>query len=439
MAQYDVFISYSRKDTAIANEICVALNKVGISYFIDKQGISGGLEFPDVLADAICNCKIFLFLASENSYNSKFTKSEIIFAFNKKDSCSLLPYIIDDSELPPALALTFASINWRNTKDHPISTILMDDLLILLGRARNDTDSQYYRNNVNHNLHKNHIISDIVEGLVNAKMKEIVGVNSTSTIETSHNINGFTPKWSADASETEKKVILSILRNMIFVKGGTMILGATEEQLKWAHRDEKPAHPVELSSYWMNKFTVTQFEWETIMKSIPSPIKKKGANLPIEWVSLIECRKFVRRLIDISNIDFALPTEAQWEYAARGGVNNKGLIYSGSDNFDEVGWCYGPNSPHEVGLKKPNELGLYDMSGNVAEWCDEEKGKYKSSAVKNPHNHYKPSIWTEGTYIVRGGKASDMKTGYRVSYRSSITPMGGCLLLGFRLVINTNN
>ena len=134
--KYDIFISYSRKDTAIADQICAALDSVGITYFIDRQGIGGGFEFPAVLAENIVNSRIFLLLASKNSYESKFTRSEIIFAFNKKPKNAILPYIIDNSTLPMDLEFVFAGINWRNMTDHPIDPTLVDDLLKMLGRER---------------------------------------------------------------------------------------------------------------------------------------------------------------------------------------------------------------------------------------------------------------------------------------------------------------
>ena len=133
---YEVFISYSRKDSDVAKRICNAFDSAGISYFIDKQGISGGFEFPVVLAEAIIECKVVLFLASKNSYDSKFTNAELTFAFNKKPKNSVLPYIIDGSTMPPALRFVFSSINWRTIESHPIEPTLVDDILKLLDRTR---------------------------------------------------------------------------------------------------------------------------------------------------------------------------------------------------------------------------------------------------------------------------------------------------------------
>ena len=132
----EVFISYSRKDTAIADQICEAFDKAGISYFIDRQGIGGGMEFPKVLANNILDSQIFLFIASKNSYESLFTDREITFAFNKIRGEKMLPYIIDNAPFPKHLELIFASNNWRRLAEHPIEPVLIDDVFRLLGKER---------------------------------------------------------------------------------------------------------------------------------------------------------------------------------------------------------------------------------------------------------------------------------------------------------------
>lgn len=125
MTKYDVFISYSRLDTKIADQICRAFDAAGITYFIDRQGLSAGMEFPVILANAIQNSRIFLFLASRNAYESKFTNSEITYAFNKKSKGEIIPYIIDGSTLPEHLQFVFSSINWkyRNNSNDDLSLI----------------------------------------------------------------------------------------------------------------------------------------------------------------------------------------------------------------------------------------------------------------------------------------------------------------------------
>ena len=144
--KYDIFISYSRKDTAIADEICAALDKQHISYFIDRQGIGGGMEFPTIIAESILNSQLMLFLASKNSYDSKFANNEVTFAFNKKPAGSIIPYLIDNSTLPPALEFTFSSINIRTLSEHPINTVLMKDICKILGRSYINTNSSDQQN-----------------------------------------------------------------------------------------------------------------------------------------------------------------------------------------------------------------------------------------------------------------------------------------------------
>lgn len=179
--QYDVFISYSRKDTAIADEICKAFDLAGISYFIDRKGLPGGFEFPEELAKAILNSDIMLFLASNNSYSSKFTNNEITFAFNEKEKGSILPYIIDESQLPITLRFIFAGVNIRNIKEHPISSILVDDILQLLGKDRRpskDFPNSVNQENISASQEKEQLLFDL--GL--SQGEEVSPLNSADTI-----------------------------------------------------------------------------------------------------------------------------------------------------------------------------------------------------------------------------------------------------------------
>lgn len=172
MAQQDIFISYSRKDTPIADRICGAFDKAGITYFIDRQGIGGGMEFPKVLAEAILSCKIFLYLGSENSYKSRFTNSEVTYAFNKKPKEQILPYIIDGSSLPTELEFVFSCINIRNIKEHPIETTLVQDVLEMLGKQAEFQHTQRNRN-------KTWLFTGITAGVISIGLA--VGIYSTMT------------------------------------------------------------------------------------------------------------------------------------------------------------------------------------------------------------------------------------------------------------------
>lgn len=162
---------------------------------------------------------------------------------------------------------------------------------------------------------------------------------------------------------------------MVYVLGGSFMMGSDDSE---AHYDEKPVHRVTLSSYRIGKYEVTQELWEAVMGNNPSNFK--GARRPVENVSWDDCQTFVRKLNSLTGQTFKLPTEAQWEYAARGGNNSKGYKYAGSNVFNDVAW----DEPNSVGTKLPNELGLYDMTGNVWEWCDDWYDVYSSTALVNP-------------------------------------------------------
>ena len=217
---------------------------------------------------------------------------------------------------------------------------------------------------------------------------------------------------------------------MVYVEGSTFDMGATSEQGSDAYDWEKPVHRVTLSDYYIGKCEVTQELWETVMGSNPSNFK--GAQKPVESVSWNDCQEFVSRLNSLTGKNFRLPTEAEWEYAARGGNKSLHYKYSGSDNIDEVAW-YNNNSgrsTHAVGTKSPNELGIYDMSGNVWEWCSDWYGGYSAGAQTNPQG---PS--SDSCRVLRGGSWINYAGNCRVSIRSYDDPGNSNINFGLRLIL----
>ncbi len=218
---------------------------------------------------------------------------------------------------------------------------------------------------------------------------------------------------------------------MVYVEGGTFTMGGTSDQGSDAYSDEKPVHSVTLSSFHIGKYEVTQGLWKEVMGSNPSD-NKAGDHYPVEDVSWYDCQDFVRKLNDRTGLTFRLPTEAEWEYAARGGRKSRGYKYSGSNSIGNVAW-YDDNSgykTHPVGRKSPNELGLYDMSGNVWEWCQDWKGSYGSSSQADPAG---PS---SGSYrVLRGGSYINDARNCRVSNRYSCDPGSRFSFSGLRLVL----
>ncbi len=217
---------------------------------------------------------------------------------------------------------------------------------------------------------------------------------------------------------------------MVAVEGGTFTMGATSEQGGDAYSDEKPAHKVTVSSFHIGQTEVTQELWEAVMGSNPSDFK--GSNRPVEQVSWNDCQEFISRLNAKTGKTFRLPTEAEWEYAARGGSRSRGYKYSGSDNIYDVAW-YNDNSgstTHPVAIKRPNELGLYDMSGNVWEWCSDWYGAYSSSAQSNPTGSSTGSL-----RVYRGGGWDNNARNCRVSNRSRSSLDVRGINLGLRLAL----
>ena len=215
---------------------------------------------------------------------------------------------------------------------------------------------------------------------------------------------------------------------MVYVQGGTFTMGATSEQGSNAGDDEKPSHSVTLSSYYIGETEVTQGLWETVMGSNPS--KFKGANNPVECVSWDDCKSFISKLNSLTGQRFRLPTEAEWEFAARGGSKSKHYKYSGSNTLSAVAW-YKDNSggsTHPVKTKSSNELGLYDMSGNVYEWCQDWYGGYSSGSQTNPAG---PS--SGSNRVIRGGCWFIIARFCRVSFRYYSTPDYRSYNLGLRL------
>lgn len=224
------------------------------------------------------------------------------------------------------------------------------------------------------------------------------------------------PIYTSNMTQAQKDTIIQqAIGDMVWVEGGTFTMGATAEQgdfLIWP----APTHKVTLSGYYISKYEVTQELWEVVMGNNPSYCIG-DARRPVESVSWEDCQKFIQKLNKLTGKSFRLPTEAEWEYAARGGNKSRGYRYSGGNNLDSVAWTYFgtyyPNgmgnapeiiknsggTSHPVGQKVPNELGLYDMSGNVEEWCQDwfDNDYYDSSPSVNPSGP------DSGTYRVQRG------------------------------------
>ena len=229
---------------------------------------------------------------------------------------------------------------------------------------------------------------------------------------------------------TDPDYVLNNPPEMVYVEGGTFTMGATSEQGSDALDGGKPAHSVTLDGYYIGKYEVTQELWKAVMGSNPS--RFKGDNLPVENVGWDDVQEFLRKLNAMTGKNYRLPTEAEWEFAARGGNSSRGYKYSGSDNIDDVAWYYDNSGDrtHAVGTKSPNELGIYDMSGNVWELCQDWYGSYSSSSQRNPKG---PNSGSDRVH--RGGSWYSYARICRVSVRGPRPPDDRSHFDGFRLAL----
>ena len=226
----------------------------------------------------------------------------------------------------------------------------------------------------------------------------------------------------------------SVTFTMIPVKGGTFQMGATKEQTGEARKDEKPVHTVTLDNFQIGETEVSQALWREVMGSNPSTYK--GNDLPVTNITWEDCQEFIKKLNERTGKQFRLPTEAEWEFAARGGTASKGYMFSGSDEVRSVAWHNRDsnrdrhNGPYAIKSKDPNELGIYDMSGNVNEWCQDWFGDYTADPQTNPQG---PATGKEHVY--RGGSWWYYGMSCRVSRRNSgVKDVRG--VIGLRLAMS---
>ncbi len=264
------------------------------------------------------------------------------------------------------------------------------------------------------------------------------GHSGCLSVPTMTDRNGWTLKFT---TTNQTITVNGVSFVMVPVKGGTFTMGATAEQTG-AYDWEKPAHQVTLSSYYIGQTEVTQALWKAVTGYSPTSDGSSwsfayglGDNYPAYYISYNDVLSFISKLNSLTGRTFRTPTEAEWEYAARGGNKSKGYLYSGGNTLDNVGW-YTSNSSsktHPVAQKAANELGLYDMSGNVWEWCSDWNGSYSSSSQTNPTG---PSTGT--SRVLRGGYWRFAAAYCRVATRNFSTPSSRYEGIGVRLVLSSS-
>ena len=265
--------------------------------------------------------------------------------------------------------------------------------------------------------------------ILEGQTASLSGVLTTHT--STHTSSSVASGFSSSGNTITIPVKNGISIDMVRVEAGTFTMGATAE-MEDPYDDERPTHRVTLTNdYYIGKYEVTQALWKAVMGNNPSGFK--GDNLPVEMVGWDDCQEFIGKLNRITGKKFRLPTEAEWEYAARGGNKSRGYQYSGSNNLSDVAWFLDNSGEmtHAVGTKQPNELGIYDMTGNVWEWCQDWYGAYSSSSQVNPTGANSGS-----SRMIRGGCWISGARGCRSSYRYDCTPGYRRNGVGLRLVLS---
>ena len=286
----------------------------------------------------------------------------------------------------------------------------------------------------------NHNVEIRKSGYATSRQTVTISEGQTASISgslTSSTSSSSTNALSSNSSSPSGNTITIPVKNginieMVKVEAGSFKMGATPEMEHPYGNYEKPVHRVTLTNnYYIGKYEVTQALWKTVMGNKSS--RFKGDNLPVEKVSWNDCQKFISKLNKLTGKSFRLPSEAEWEYAARGGNKSRGYQYSGSNTIGDVAWYYGNSSSmtHAVGTKQPNELGIYDMTGNVWEWCQDWYDIYSSSPQTNPTGAVSGSC-----RVNRGGSWNCLARSCRASCRYRCTPDFRNGDLGLRLVLS---
>lgn len=437
--KHDVFISYSSQNSDAAKAVCHILEENEVKCWMAPRDIPPGTEYGDMIDDAIKSSKIIVLLFSETAATSIWVKGELNIAFEEQKV--IIPFRLDKTPLKGQHRVILNHKHWIDA--YPDYQTKFQDLLnavrLTLGLSTSyastpkSTDKKVQKG----------------KKLVFTAISAIVFI--FATIFTLHFLNVRKNVYSYDKNglhtkikglTAEQKTALTlILDNMKLIEGGSFIMGndySKADSFTLQDSLSRNPHEVTLSNFYISKYEITQKEWEAFM-----PLEGKcieyGDNKPMDMLSWENANSFCEALTSITGLEFSLPTESQWEYAARGGNKSDRHIYSGhSYDVREIAWTIydGLVSAHETGEenKRCNELGLFNMTGNVSEWCKDYYAEYEPAPACNPQG---PD--TGMFKILRGGDfrtpdINDLKTTTRY-YASPFVNRKGS---GMRLLININ-
>ena len=442
---HEVFISYSSQNKEAAQAICHALEQNEIRCWMAPRDIPYGAQYGDVIDDAIKTCKVVVVLFSETAASSQWVNGELNVAFEEQKT--IIPFRLDQT---PLKGQTRVMLNQRHWIDaYPDYKTKFNDLVIAVAKSIGKeviTDSPLPTSQFSTTADKEKkrkLGCQITIGFVSIAIIAAISFLYEPIAKQMHsfsydkqglhvNIKGL--------STDQEDALLTILDDMVWVEGGTFMMGNTPEMIDYLTEQDslsRNVHEVELDNYYICKYEVTQKQWGAFLPTEGKCIKDGDEKAAMDMLSWEDAKTFADTLSSLTGLQFSLPTEAQWEFAARGGNKTHRYIFSGHAwDATEVGWTSFDEltSAHEVGGKRYNELGIYDMTGNVIEWCSDYFDLYPTEKVVNPQGPSKGS-----NRVLRGGnfriqESLDMKVSTRYHDAPFVNRRGA----GLRLVINLN-
>lgn len=496
MERFPIFISYSRRDIEQIRRIRDEVESAtGARCWMDLRAIeSGAKRFTKDIIDGINNCDVLLFMLTEHSQCSEFALRELDFADKKGKHVVIIN--VNDCAMTDEFQFLYGLTDTISWTDVPQREKLLRDLKRWIAEAepqpdleqerleqerlereklereRTERERQESERKAREAAEKERLTREAAEKekqereriarerqdvVANPKPNKkslpwiICGVAAVAVLLVLLLVpkNNHQPKDNPTTPVVGNTIQMSDLTftvngvsfTMKPVEGGTFQMGSDDGE---ANDDEQPTHTVSLNDYYIGEFEVTQGLWYAVMGAsvsqqrdkvgVTEQLKGEGDDYPMYYVNWNECQEFVKKLKRIIGLSFRLPTEAEWEYAARGGNKSNGNKYSGSNSIEDVAWCASTTNDSgtsPVGMKSPNELGIYDMSGNVWEWCQDWYGSYNDFSQTNPIG---PS---DGFSRVRRGGGWYSLDGFcRVSMRYYRNPGDRSVHLGFRLALS---
>jgi Uncharacterized conserved protein len=430
---HDVFISYSSQDMKAAQAICHVLEQKEIRCWMAPRNIPPGSDYGDVIDDAIKSCKVVVVIFSETAAESQWVKGELNIAFEEQKT--IIPFRLDNTPLKGQNRVMLNKTHWIDA--YPDYKIKFNDLVaaVALSVGKEVHLEEDPPLPPKPKDYKKPIIIGVISILIIAAISFIYPFVAKQIHSFTYDKQGLHVKIKG-LTTPQEEAVATLLDNMVLVDGGTFTMGNTEEMTDYLTEQDSLSntiHEVELDKFYICKYEVTQKQWRAFFPTEGKCIAD-GEDTAMDMLSWEDAKAFADTLSTISGLRFALPTEAQWEFAARGGTKSHHYIFSGNDDATEVGWTSFEEltSAHEVGGKRYNELDLYDMTGNVMEWCSDYFDLYSPEKVLNPQGPSKGI-----NRVLRGGdfrieNLYDMKTTTRYFDSPFVNRRGA----GLRLVIN---